>query len=88
MTVRFKARELRDIETIHRHIAQADPGSCRAGRAANRACDWTAGSLSAVPPGRELDYWRYLGFPLSWFTVQGDSVDIVGVLHTARRRRR
>ena len=88
--VRYDPRALKDIETIHEYVAQDDPiAAARLVSRIKRAIQRLAVSPS-LRPGR-VPGTRVLAVPgLPYVVVhriRGDSVDIVAVLHTARRRR-
>lgn len=91
MTVRYKARALRHIQTIHDHIARDDPTAAarvvsRIERAIQRLGVFPLSArLGRVPGTRVL---AVPGLPyVVIYRVRGDSVDIIAVLHTARGRR-
>jgi toxin ParE1/3/4 len=91
MTVRYDARAIKDIETIHNYIARDDPvAAARVVSRIERAIQRLAVSpLSARPghvPGTRI--LAVAGLPyVVIHRVRGDAVDIVAVLHAARRRR-
>jgi len=91
MIIRFKSRALSHIESIHRHIAEEDPA------AAARVIRRIRHSISRLErhpfsgrPGVVADT-RILVVPglpyVAIYRVREGFVDIVAVLHTARRRR-
>jgi toxin ParE1/3/4 len=91
MTVRYDARALKDIESIHDYIARDDPIAARRvvsriERAIQRLAVSPLSARRGHVPGT-----RILAVPRLPYVVihrvRGDSVDIVAVLHTARRRR-
>jgi plasmid stabilization system protein ParE len=91
MKIRFKARALTHIEGIHEFIAAHDP------RAASRVVhriEHSISRLGLVPfSGRPgvVEGTRILVVPglpyVVVYRVGQDTVDIVAILHTARRRR-
>jgi len=91
MKLRYKARALRHIEAIHEYIAKHDPAA--AARVVRRI-EHSIGRLVAFPlsgrPG-EVAGTRILVVPglpyVVIYRVREDEVDIIAVLHTARRRR-
>lgn len=91
MRLRYKRRALRHIEKIHDHIATQDPAA--AARVVRRI-EHSIGRLVALPlsgrPGVVAGT-RVLVVPglpyVVIHRVREDEVDIIAVLHTARRRR-
>jgi toxin ParE1/3/4 len=89
--IRYKKRALGDIEGIHDYITQFDP--IAAGRVVERI-QHSIGRLNILPlsgrPGVVAGT-RLLAIPgppyIVVHRVRGDVVDIIAVLHTARRRR-
>ena len=90
MRVRYKARALRDLEAIHRHISQFD---AVAAKTVVRRIGHSIGRLEILPmSGRpSVKGTRLLVVPRLPYVVihrvGEDVVDIIAVLHTARRRR-
>ena len=91
MNLRYKARALRHIKAIHDYIALDDPAA--ATRVLRRIEDSVA-RLAILPysgrPGVVAGT-RVLVVPglpyIVIYRVRRDEVDIIAVLHTARRRR-
>jgi toxin ParE1/3/4 len=89
--IRYKKRALGDIEGIHDYIAQFDPVAAK--RVVERI-EHSIGRLNVLPlsgrPGVVAGT-RLLAVPALPYIVvhrvRGDTVDIIAVLHTARRRR-
>jgi addiction module RelE/StbE family toxin len=90
MKLRFKARALRDLEEIHRYISQFDSV---AAKAVVRRIEHSIGRLSILPTsGRpSVKGTRLLVVPglpyVVVHRVSEDAIDVIAVLHTARRRR-
>ena len=91
MILRYKARALKDIEAIHNYIDQFDPEAAkrvvrRIEHSISRLAMWPySGRLGVVAGTRIL---VVPGLPyIAIYRVQDEFVDIVTVLHTARRRR-
>jgi len=91
MIVRYKKRALRDIERIHDYIAEFDPDAAK--RVVQRI-DHSIGRLNVLPlSGRTgvVKGTRLLAVPglpyVVVHRVRNEWVDIIAVLHTARRRR-
>jgi toxin ParE1/3/4 len=90
MKIRYKVRALRDLETIHQYISQFDP---QAASGVVRRIERAIGRLSILPmSGRpSVKGARLLAVPgLPYVVVHqvlDDIVDILAVVHTARRRR-
>jgi toxin ParE1/3/4 len=89
MRLRWDARALRDIESIY--IAKNDPAAAR--RVVQRI-EAAVGRLLIIPMSGRLGVakgTRLLAVPsvpyIVVHRVRGDTVDILAVLHTARRRR-
>jgi len=91
MIIRYKARALRHIESIHRHIADHDPTA--AGRVIQRILHSISrlerhpfsGRAGAVADTRIV---VVPGLPyVAVYRVSGEFVDILAVMHTARRNR-
>jgi toxin ParE1/3/4 len=91
MRLRYKARALKDVERIHGYISQFDPQAAkrvvaRIEHSISRLAIWphsgrtgtVAGTRILVVPG--LPY-------VAIYRVRNDDVEIITVLHTARRRR-
>ena len=90
MIVRYKKRALDDIEQIHRYIAEFDPAA--ATRVVQRI-EYSIGRLNILPlPGRPgvVAGTRLLAVPgvpyIVVHRVRNAVVDIIAVLHTARKR--
>lgn len=91
MTVRYKKRALGDIENIHSYISKFDPAA--ASRVVERI-EHAIRRLSILPlsgrPGVVAGT-RLLAIPglpyIVVHRVRGDIVDIIAVLHTARKIR-
>ncbi len=91
MTLRWDARALRDIEAIYEYIAREDPAAAK--RILQRI-EESIGRLLIIPmSGRPgvVKGTRLLAVPglpyIVVHRVRGEVVDILAVLHTARRRR-
>ena len=91
MSVRYKKRALDDIEQIHRYIAEFDPVAAK--RVVQRI-EHSIGRLNTLPlSGRPgvVPGTRLLAVPgvpyIVVHRVRNDAVDIIAVLHTARKRR-
>jgi toxin ParE1/3/4 len=91
MIVRYKKRALGDIEQIHRYIAGFDPAAAK--RVVQRI-ENAIGRLNILPlSGRPgvVSGTRLLAVPgvpyIVVHRVRNDAVDIIAVLHTARKRR-
>ena len=90
MRLRYKARALRDLERIHSYISQFDPA---AAKTVILRIERSIGRLSTLPmsgrPG--VKGARLLVVPgvpyVVVHRVGEDVIDIIAVLHTARRRR-
>ena len=91
MTIRYKARALRDIEAIHDHIARSDRAVAmrvvlRIERAIRRLDTFPFSARPGAVAGTRL--LAVPGLPyVVIHRIRGDTVDIIAVLHTARRRR-
>ena len=91
MNIRYKTRALRQLEQIHGHIAKDDPGA--ASRTVTRIVH-SIGRLSRFPwsarPGVVAGT-RILVVPglpyVVVHRVREEFVDVIAILHTARRRR-
>jgi toxin ParE1/3/4 len=91
MIIRWDARALRDLEAIHEYIAHDDPAAAK--RVVQRIED-SIGRLLIIPmsgrPGVAKGT-RLLAVPgvpyIVVHRVRGETVDILAVIHTARRRR-
>ena len=91
MNVRFKARALRHIEKIHEFISAHDPAAAK--RTVQRI-EHSIGRLAFLPlsarPGI-VEGTRILVVPglpyVVIYRVGDDTIDIIAILHTARRRR-
>jgi toxin ParE1/3/4 len=91
MKLRYKARALRDIERIHDYIAEYDAAAAK--RVARRS-EAVISRLAFVPlSGRSgiVAGTRIVVIPVlpyvAIYRVRDEVVDIIAVLHTARRRR-
>jgi toxin ParE1/3/4 len=91
MIVRYKKRALDDIEQIHRYIAKFDPA---AAKRVVRRIEHSIGRLNILPlSGRPgvVPGTRLLAVPgvpyIVVHRVRNDAVDIIAVLHTARKKR-
>lgn len=91
MIVRYKRRALRDIERIHGYIAAFDPGAAK--RVIQRI-QHSIARLNILPLSGRLGVvagTRLLVVPglpyIVVHRVRDDAVDIIAVLHTARKRR-
>jgi addiction module RelE/StbE family toxin len=91
MIVRYKKRALDDIERIHRYIAEFDPA---AAKRVIRRIEYSIDRLAILPlSGRPgvVPGTRLLAIPgvpyIVVHRVRNDAVDIIAVLHTARKRR-
>jgi toxin ParE1/3/4 len=91
MIVRYKKRALDDIEQIHRYIAEFDPAAAK--RVIQRI-EHSIGRLNILPrsgrPGVVAGT-RLLAVPgvpyIVVHRVRNETVDVIAVLHTARKRR-
>lgn len=89
--IRYKKRALGDIEGIHDYIAQFDPAAAkrvveRIGHSIGRLNVLSLSGRPGVVAGTRL--LAVPGLPyIVVYRVRGDKVDIIAVLHTARRRR-
>ena len=91
MKVRYDARALKDIDAIHEYIARDDPvAATRVASRIERAIERLAVLPLSARRGRVAGT-RVLAVPglpyVVIHRVRGGSVDIIAVLHTARRRR-
>jgi toxin ParE1/3/4 len=91
MIVRYKKRALDDIEQIHRYIAEFDRA---AAKRVIRRIEYAIGRLNILPlsgrPGvvRGTRLLAGPGVPyIVVHRVRNDAVDIIAVLHTARKKR-
>jgi toxin ParE1/3/4 len=91
MILRYKARALADLEAIYDYIAQDDPTAAR--RVVQRIVR-SIGRLAIIPlsgrPGvvRGTRILAVPGLPyVVIHRVRENTVDIIAVLHSARRRR-
>jgi toxin ParE1/3/4 len=91
MKLRYKARALRDIERIHGYIAEHDAAAAK--RVVKRI-ESVISRLSFFPlSGRQgvVTGTRVVVIPnlpyVAIYRVDDEMVDIIAVLHTARRRR-
>ncbi len=92
MKLRWDARALKDLEAIYDYIANDDPAAAK--RVVQRI-EESIGRLLIIPmsgrPGIAKGT-RLLAVPrlpyIVVHRVRGEIVDILAVLHTARRRRR
>jgi toxin ParE1/3/4 len=90
MRLRYKSRALRDIEGIHQYISQFDP---EAAKSVVRRIERSIGRLSLLPFSARpsVKGTRLLVVPglpyVVVHRVREDAIDIIAVLHTARRRR-
>ena len=91
MRLRYKRRALRHIEAIHRYVAERDPAA--AARVVRRI-EHSIARLVAFPLSGRLGVvagTRILVVPglpyVVIHRVREGEVDIIAVLHTARRRR-
>lgn len=90
MKIRYKARALRDLEGIHGYISQFDPAAAsalvgRIERSINRLLTLPMSGRPSVKGTRllvvpEVPY-------IVVHRVGADTVDVIAVIHTARRRR-
>jgi addiction module RelE/StbE family toxin len=89
--LRWNARALNDLEAIHAYIARDNP---KAADGVVQRIEDSVGRLLIMPmsgrPGVRKGT-RLLAIPRAPYIVvhrtRGDTVDIIAVLHTARRRR-
>ena len=91
MILRYKARALKDIEAIHNYIDQFDPEAAkrvvqRIEHSISRLAMWPYSGRSGVVAGTRILVVPGLPY-IAIYRVQDEFVDIVTVLHTARRRR-
>jgi addiction module RelE/StbE family toxin len=91
MKIRYKARALRDIERIHDYIAEYDAA---AAKRVVRRIETVVSRLSIIPSsGRSgiVAGTRIVVIPglpyVAIYRVRDEVVDIIAVVHTARRRR-
>jgi toxin ParE1/3/4 len=90
MKLRYKARALRDLEGIHEYISEFDP---EAAKAVVRRIQRSISRLSILPMSARpsIKGTRLLVVPgLPYVVVHRigeDIVDIIAILHSARRRR-
>jgi toxin ParE1/3/4 len=91
MIVRYKARALADLEAIHNYIAQDNPS---AANAVVQRIVRAVGRLAIIPlsgrPGvvRGTRILAVPGLPyVVIHRVREETVEIIAVLHSARRRR-
>jgi toxin ParE1/3/4 len=91
MNLRYKVRALRDIEAIHDYIERYD---ALAAKRVVRRIEGSIGRLAFLPlSGRPgvVSGTRILVVPglpyVAIYRVRDEAVDIIAVLHTARRRR-
>jgi toxin ParE1/3/4 len=91
VNLQFKRRALRHLDSIHRHIAKDDPG---AARRVIEKIEHSIGRLLIMPlsaPPGVVKGTRLLVVPglpyIVVHRVRGDTIEILAVLHTARRRR-
>ena len=91
MNIRYKARALRNLEQIHGHIAKDDPAA--ASRTIARIVQ-SIGRLSRFPWSARTGIvvgTRILVIPglpyVAIYRVRDEYVDVIAILHTARRRR-
>ena len=82
MIVRYKARALRDIERIHDYIAEFDPGA-----AFDRTAEYPASVRKAGRRYGNETVGRSRASVHVVHRVRDTAVDIIAVLHTARKRR-
>ena len=91
MNLRYKARALRDIEAIHNYIAQHDAEVAkrvvrRIEHSISRLGFWPYSGRTGVVAGTRILVVPGLPY-VAIYRVKDDNVDIITVLHTARRRR-
>lgn len=91
MILRYKRRALRDIERIHDYIAQYD---AEAAKRVVRRVEHSISRLSFLPlSGRTgvIAQTRIVVVPglpyVAVYRVRDEVVEIIAILHTARRRR-
>jgi toxin ParE1/3/4 len=91
MRLRYKRRALADIESIHRYIANHDRLAAegviqRIERSIGRLLIFPMSGRSGLVPGTRL--LAVPGLPyIVVHRVSDETIDIIAVLHTARRRR-
>ena len=91
MRLRWDARALRDLQAIHDYIAQDDPAAAK--RVVQRIEDSLKRLLVFAFSGRPgvAKGTRLLAVPrvpyIVVHRVRGETVDILAVIHTPRRRR-
>jgi addiction module RelE/StbE family toxin len=91
MIVRYKARALSDLEAIHNYIAQENPVAAkgvvrRIVRAIGRLEIIPLSGCPGIVPGTRI--LAVPGLPyVVIHRVSEDTVDVIAVIHAARRRR-
>jgi len=91
MKIRYKARAIRDIKAIHDYIAHYDPAAAqrvlqRIEHSINRLLILPFSGRPGVVAGTRIIVVPGLPY-IAIYRVREENVDIVAVLHTARRRR-
>jgi addiction module RelE/StbE family toxin len=91
MILRYKARALRHIESIHRRVAANDPAAAkrvilRIQHSVSRLERHPFSGRSGVVAGTRIVVVPGLPY-VAVYRVREQFVDILAVLHTARRRR-
>jgi toxin ParE1/3/4 len=91
MKIRYKARAIRDIKAIYDYIAQYDPAAAqrvlqRIEHSINRLLILPFSGRPGVVAGTRIIVVPGLPY-IAIYRVREENVDIVAVLHTARRRR-
>jgi plasmid stabilization system protein ParE len=91
MNIRYKARALRHLEQIHGHIAKDDPAAAsrtvaQIVRSIERLSRFPWSARPGVVAGTRILVVPGLPY-VAIYRVRGEFVDVVAILHTARRRR-
>ena len=91
MNLRYTVRALRHIEAIHKYIAERDAKAAkrvvlRIERSIERLALLPLSGRPGVVAGTRIVVVPGLPY-VAIYRVQGEVVDIIAVLHTARRRR-
>jgi toxin ParE1/3/4 len=91
MKIRYKRRALEDLESIHSYIAQFDREAAkrvigRIERVIGRLAYLPWSGRPGVVPGTRILIIPRVPY-VAIYRVREDAVEIIAVLHTARRRR-
>jgi plasmid stabilization system protein ParE len=91
MKIRYEARDLRHVESIHRRIADDDPAAARRVILRIEHSIFPVGTSPVFCRPGVVAGTRILVVPglpyVAIYRVRGRFADILAVLHTARRRR-